>query len=66
MKFDPNNYPPSLDLPESELRRLAQAIINKGGSRTVAESFIPSLVSEIIRLRASVCDPQNTAPNSFP
>lgn len=44
---------------DEELLRFAQAVADRGGSVTIAESFIPTLVSEIIELRAKVqpCGP---------
>jgi len=36
---------------EDDLRKLADAVRQKGGSVTAAESFIPSLVDEILELR---------------
>lgn len=42
-----------LAMTNDDLQRLGQAIVDRAGSKiTAAESFIPSLVAEIIRLRS--------------
>lgn len=52
MKFDPKRYTlPALS--EDDLRALAQAAIDRW---TGMESFIPTLVAEIIRLRGHAPD----------